>query len=348
MSNIARALALLSSLLFVGCASLDRSEPPPVDAPLLTPIAAHPPASITLMDRMRPELVWYDPSHDRVARLVDGSIVNVQEREVQAELHAVPTQLRVFDDASMIVVAGGTLYLLPADGSAAVSIEVPIAAQIDGLSIEDFWVGGWALDPLPGTTDDYGACHYVARTFERCVTFPNIGGYDGLLAVASDGSVYMNDRDVDLYRWDGTSLVMVGSAGDSFYTGFRRSGTSLIVLTQYAGTFRIEGESLTRLTNDRAYLADFAGSADDFWFTTYDSQSVHVDPNCRDGLLRRCETRTLWSQLVVHHTVDGVTRDAGYENCTEAMEGACSFGASALGVDGDHAVVLGTAIRRTN
>lgn len=344
MTRLAHTLALLFCLVsVVGC---DHSAPPPRSSPLLTPIEAT--ADATITDRMRPDLVWYDAGLDRVVRLDDGVVVSVQERHVRRELGAPPTQMRVFDDGSIVVVANG-LFALPADGSPAIAISVPVSEAIDGASADDFWVGGWALSTgtLPGASTDYGACHVVAHAIARCVDFPNVGGYDAPMAVASDGSVYMTDRDLALYRFDGSRVLEVARF-ETEITGFRCSGASVIAITYSSGAFRVDGDHASAITYDGAYFGDLAGSADDFYFSLYDAAYENVDPSCHSGFFTSCTQQIVWSQTTIYHSVDGHTSEVGHERCTAAMEEACSFETVALGVDGDHAVVLGPRIRRTN
>lgn len=348
MNDTKRLLTLLLSLCFVGCVgSLDRTHPPARDSALLTPLSESVATDTTIVDRMRSDLVWYDATRDQIVRLANDAVVPLQDRHVRSELGAAPTQLRAFADGSALVVTDG-LYALPADGSAAIAIAAPVYEAIDGVSIEDFWAGGWALSTgeLPGLSDDYGACHFVAHALTSCVAFPNVGGYDGVMAVTSDGSVYMTDRDVSLYRYDGTSVLMVDSLGD-FVTGFRRSGgAGLLAITYMSGAYAIEGEHARRVT-DGGYINDLAGAPDDFYFSRYDSYSENVDPSCHGGFFSSCEQRTVWFQMTIWHVTGGSTSEVGHEDCTDAMEPACAFGTLALGVDGDHGVVLGSPIRRT-
>lgn len=346
MSTTKRLLTLAASLFVVACGHADPRIPAARSAPETMPIAAS--ASPVVADRMRADLVWYDGALDRIVRLDDGVVSSVQDRAVARELGGAPSALRVFDDGSAVAVVGDTLSVLPVDGSAALAIEVPVHEVVDGSSARDFWVGGWALatGDLPGTGDDYGACHYVDHVLATCVTFPNVGGYDGLMAVAGDGSVYMTDRDRSLYRWDGTSVFEVTGLEHEI-TSFHRSGTSILATTYMGGIVAVEGDSVRALTNGSVYVNDLAGSADDFWFTTFDSYSENVDPSCRPGFFSSCEQRTVWSQAIVWHSVDGQVSEAGYEQCSDAHEAACDYDTLSFGVDGGHAVFLGHVLRET-
>lgn len=105
---------------------------------------------------------------------------------------------------------------------------------IDGASIDDLWVSISASGSLPGTTSTNAACHLACGAIDRCVGFPDTGGYVSPLALGPDGAVYATDRDETLHRYDGSAVSEVARF-EGGVTCFRRAGGSLLALTYSSG-----------------------------------------------------------------------------------------------------------------
>lgn len=329
-------LAAVSVALFSSC-GLDRGSPPSRSAPALEVLAA---SSVGAIDPNRSDLRWYDPDRSRVVGLRDGRIEPLQDVAISTP----PEALRAFDDGSFVILVDHELRLHPMGGAPkAVAIAPLEFVGLDGAGIDDFWFATWSLDPLPGLTAEYGACHVVSGAIERCVEAPNLGGFQGRMAVAADGSVYITDRDDGLYRLSDGAFAKIGTF-DGGVTAFRRSGSSLLAITYRSGVQAIEGSTLKRLSD--GFTTDVIGSADDYYLLSFDAESTKDSPSCSDSLLHTCPRRTLWSQYVVWHVVKGQRSEVGYENCTDSDRTACEYRTYGIGLDGADLVVLGNPLRR--
>jgi hypothetical protein len=325
------------ALAFVVIGCEDRSRPPARSAPELTTIASPGSgSSYVVMDAMRAEPTWLDLGTLEVSRLRSGAIERVQDRTLtELPSDRFDMSLRVFDDGGIVVLVDGVLHIYPV-GEGAWSIDLgTIDAAVDGVSTDDFWYVGWFLDER-----DYALCHHTAAAEDCGTPIPNVGAYSARLAVGSDGSVYVTDRDEALYRYADGALEQVGTI-PSGVTSFRRSGDTVFALGY--GLFIVEPTGIRKV--DAGYPVGVVGQADDFYLLSYDSESVQVDPECRSSFLTSCETRTLWHQLLIERVQGGARSVVGYEDCTDATPAPCSYGADGLGLDGDRVVVIGVPLR---
>ncbi len=323
-------------LFAVGCD--DRSVPPARSSPEPEVSSAVAPSSV-LVDRMRPEPTFYDYDAQRVFRLRGGIIEPVQDRT----LSEVPSSslgesvLRVFDDGSIAIVADNDLYLYPVGAPVVIEEIAGTEVALDGQSIDDLWYVSWFL------ADDLGyrLCHRTAAGTDCNVPVPNEGGYSARLAVATDGSVLVTDRNNGVLRFAGGVLTSIGSI-EGGVRSFHRSGDSVLALAS-PGLYAVEGESLRQL--DSRYVSDVVGTAEEYYVLLFDSELVKVDPNCSDSFFTSCERRILWSQDVFERVRDGGATEIGHETCDDTRSEICARTFFGIGIDGDSLVVLGEPIR---
>jgi hypothetical protein len=339
---ILRAAFVSTTLLATGCTA-DRSAPPPRSGPELELLS--PTASPRATDRLRAELTWYDAELGQVVWLRDGRVELVQDVALRDDLEGEePDALRVFDDGSLAVTARDVLHLYPMGGTHTVlDLEAFDIGGIDGASIDDLWVSVWSYASLPGTTSTNAACHVTRGEIDRCIGFPDVGGFATPLALGPDGSVYATDRDETLYRYDGSAVTEVARF-EGGLRSFRRAGGSLLALTSSSGAVVLDGSTARSLT-DEDYPTDIVGTAEDFYYATYEGESVKIDPSCEDAFFDPCDRRDLWTQRVIWHVVSGQRTEAGHENCTDQDRSRCDLFVEGMGLDGDRVVVLGSRLR---
>jgi hypothetical protein len=327
-------------LLATGCA--DRSAPPPRSGPELGLLS--PTASPRATDRLRAELTWYDAALGQVVRLRDGRVEPVQDVVLRDDLEGEePDALRVFDDGSLAVTTREALHLYPMGGMhTVVDLDALDMGGIDGASIDDLWVSISASGSLPGTTSTNAACHLARGAIDRCVGFPDTRGYVSPLALGPDGAVYATDHET-LYRYDGSTVSEVARF-EGGVRSFHRAGGSLLALTYSSGAVVLEGSTARRLT-DEDHLTDIVGTAEDFYYATYEAESVKINPGCQDAWFDPCDRRDLWTQRVIWHVVGTQRTEAGHENCTDQDRSRCDLFVQGMGFDGDRVVVLGSRLR---
>lgn len=329
-----RWTALLLALSLAGCA--DRSLPPPRTSPepdIVGPLGTR----YDVIDLMRAEPTWFDASQHRVFRFHDGNVEPVQDRELaEVPTDADDTQLRVFDDGSIAMVADRDLYLYPASGDVLIETLAATEVAIDGESVDDLYYVAWFVDGR-----GYRLCHRVAGASDCSVELPNVGGYTAAMALGPDGAVYVTDRDETVYRYADGALSEVGRIA-SGVLAFRRGAGSLLALGG-PGLFAVDQDGVRQL--DGRYINGVVGSETDYYVMTFDSESVLVDPSCRDGWSTSCERTTLWSQMLYERVHDGASEEIGHVDCVEGDEEECASIGSALGLDGDRLIIFGTPLR---
>lgn len=340
--HLRRPLTLLLTLssALLGCG--DRSAPPARSSPPLesSGIAATP----GVIDDLRPDRPFHDAATDRIVRVRGGALEIVQDvpvRDGGAEIEA----LRVFDDGSFVFADADGIHVVSAAGARSELAFDLSEVSVDGESSTDFWVGGWALGTsIPELPNDYGACHVVDGAIDRCLEFPNEGGYESYMALGDDGSIYMTDRDVALYRrvLAESEPVEVARFSGSV-TGLRRSGSSLIAIVYNGGAYAIEGATARQITEE-AFPMDLVGTSGDFYYGAWDAEYVQVDPECEPGWFSSCDTEALWHQLVVWRVQNGARSEIGHLNCSDAEPAGCDFAPSALGLDGASLFVIGDPV----
>ena len=324
----------------LGCASLDRSQPPPRSSPQL--VSASPsgwsPSGIVVRDLLQRELVWYDVGRDRVLALRDGERVALQERPIRTFITE-PSALRAFDDGSFALINGSTLALFPVGRE---TLTLPLVAfdepALDGNSIDDLWIAKWDV----GTSEvDYGACHIDHGVLEPCVAVPNQGGARLWMALGTDGMPIMSDREDRIYRVAEGRAELLHDFGD-LVIGMRRAGGELFVSTYMSGTYAIDGRDVRRIRDGR--VLDALGTTSDFHYATFDAEYVQVDPSCEPGWFRSCAERPLWSQLVIFHSVNGRSSEVGHADCIGTESSSCYF--DGFGFDGDTLIMFGNPMQR--
>ena len=305
-------------LALAGCAN--RSAPPPRDSPQPQPVGTLG-GVLSVVDGLRAEPAWYDATAQRVFRFRNGVVEPVQDRTLSTlpvQVHE--AQLRVFDDDSFALLSYGKLYVVPVDGDPVVEDLAALEVAIDGTSADDLWYVAWFVDE----TLDYRLCHRVSGHADCSVAVPNAGGFSAMMALGPDGSVYVTDRDVTLYRYAEGQLTAVGTF-DNGIDRFRRGG-SLFALSQ-RGLYLIDGTSVRHLENG---VDDVIGTADDYYVELEDWESAKVNPTCHDTFFTTCDRVELWSQTVYEHVQGGRRTEIGYENHIGGP----------LGIDGHRLIIL--------
>lgn len=290
-----------------------------------------------VIDSMRAEPTWFDASQHRVFRFRDGNVEPVQDRELE-----VPTdllgdlQLRVFDDGSIAMVAGNDLYLYPASGDVVIERLAAIEVALDGESLDDFYYAAWFADDR-----GYRLCHRVAGASDCSVEVPNAGGYTAAIALGPDGAVYVSGRDETVYRYAEGELRELGRIPSGVVV-FHRGAGSLFVLGN-PGLFAVDQDGIRQL--DGRYINGLVGSESDYYVSTIDAETVHVDPSCSDGFFTSCERKTIWTQTLYEHVHDGASDELGHIDCLEGHLEECGSAGVELGLDGDRLIVFGTPLR---
>lgn len=316
-----------------------RSSPLPTDLTLEVPDGV-------VVDTANAEPTWYDPGTRRVVRIRGGAVTVVQDVEIDA-----PESLRVLEDDTILalVVVDPIIAArleVHAPGQPTYSVDVsPTELAYDGVDQGSIWYASWLLT---GAADDYVLCHVRPEGTVCPTSVPNVGGFSPVVGVARDGSVYVNDRDHGLYRYDGAALQAVVAAlpeGD-FVTGIRHGAGSGLLALGYQNLWAIEGGALRRVWEGAA--GDATGSPERFVVGRYDSEWEKVDPGCDDGWFTSCERRTVWSQTVFYEVSAEGTREIGHDDCDfdhpETTPG-CGASTRSMAIDGDTLVLVGAPMR---
>lgn len=321
-----------------GCT--DRSAPPARSSPPLESAGFS--ATVGVVDRLRPDRPFHDTALDRVVRVRGVALEVVQDVPVQGDGPMLEA-LRVFDDGSFVFADTEGVHVVSSDGARSELAVRLSEVSLDGESADDFWVAGWALGAaIPELPDDYGACHVVVGRIERCFEFPNNGGYQSYMALGGDGSIYMTDRDLGLYRRVIVETEYVEVAR-LHVTGLQRSGSSVIATAYAGGAYALEGATVRQIVGAASPM-DLVGAADDVYYGVYDAEYVQVDPTCRSGWFTSCPTEALWHQLVVWRAQPGALTEVGHVNCSDAEPAGCAFSPAALALDGARLLVIGDPV----